>query len=284
MADVPGGPTPPPPPPPPGTPQGPGSLRPRGLGEILSTAFDIYRNNAANLLLIVAVVVVPLSFIGALLTQAFTSAEETTVEILGQPVTTVEPRSFFVILLAGLIAAAIGVIIWAILEAAILRGAAQATIGDPVDIEASYRWGLRRFGSVLLIALLVGLTVAVGFLLLIIPGIIFLVFLSVTIPALVIENQRGTDAMKRSWNLVSGNFWHALAVILVAAIITGIVGGIIGAIGGDNWFVRWIFQAIAQIITAPFTALVSVVLYLDLRARREALTADGLRAELASSV
>jgi hypothetical protein len=258
-------------------------MPPRGIGEILTTAFDIYRNNATNLLLIVAVVVVPLSFVSALVGRAF-AATETTIEIGGRSVTQLEARSFFVVLLAALVVVAISIIIWAVLEAAILRGAAQATIGDPVDIEASYRWGLRRFGSVLLVAVLVGLVVLGGLILLIIPGIIFGVFLSMTVPALVIENRRGTEALKRSWNLVSGHFWHALAVILVAAIITGIVGGLIGAIGGDNWFLRWIFQAIAQIITAPFSALVAVVLYLDLRARKEALSADILRAELAWNV
>jgi hypothetical protein len=283
MADVPGGPTPPPPPPPPGTTPGSGGLPPRRIGEILTTAFDIYRSNAANLLLIVALVVVPLSFVSALVGRAF-AATETTIEIGGRSVTQLEARSFFVVLLAGLVVVAISVIIWAVLEAAILRGAAQATIGDPVDIEASYRWGLRRFGSVLLVAVLVGLTVVVGFLLLIIPGIIFLVFLSVSVPALVIENRRGTEAMKRSWNLVSGSFWHALVVLLVAAIITGIVSSILRLFGGDNWFVGWIFTAIAQIVTAPYTALVAVVLYLDLRARKEALSADMLRSELASNM
>src|SRR6266545_3533096 len=214
MSDVPGGPIPPPPPPPPGTPPGPGGFRPRTLGEILSEAFRIYRENAANLLVIVAVVVVPLSLIGA-----------------------VAIRLFDVTLALVFIGAAIGVIISFILQAAMLRGAAQATIGDPVDVEASYRWGLSRLGSVLLVA-----------------------------------------------NLVRGHFWHALVVILVAAIITWVIQGILGAIGGDNWFVRWIFSAIAQIITAPFTALVTVLLYLDLRARTEALTADRLRTELASSM
>jgi hypothetical protein len=120
--------------------------------------------------------------------------------------------------------------------------------------------------------------------LLVIPGIIFLVFFAVSVPALVIENRRGTQAMRRSWNLVSGHFWHALGVILVAAIIAGIVSGIIRAIGGSNWVAGWIFGAIGQIITSPFTALVSVILYLDLRARKEALTADTLRAELASNM
>jgi hypothetical protein len=281
MADIPSGPI-PPPPPPPGTSPGSGSLQPRGLGRILSAAFEIYRNNAAKLLLIVAVVVVPLSFIGALSTEVLASPTESTVEILGQPVTTMEPRTFAVLVAAAVIALAIGVVIWAISEAAILRGAAQATIADPVDIEASYRWGLRRFGGVLLVAVLVGLTVVVGFLLLIIPGIIFIVFLSVSVPALVVENLRGREAMRRSWNLVSGHFWHALVVILVAAIITGIVTSLLGLIG-DTWFVSWIFTAIAQIVTVPFTAIVSVLLYLDLRARKETLTADTLRAELASS-
>ena len=62
MSDVPGGPTPPPPPPPPppsamGGPQG--TIPPKTLGEILSAAFNLYKANAASLILIVAIVVVP---------------------------------------------------------------------------------------------------------------------------------------------------------------------------------------------------------------------------------
>jgi hypothetical protein len=257
-------------------------MRPRTLGEILSAAFDIYKANASNLILIVAVVVVPLSFLSALAIHVVATPDTHEVVILGQTQTITDARGFFAFLMASLIAALIGVIIWAILQAAILRAAALATIGDPVDIEASYRWGFRRFGSVLLVAILVGLVVAVGLILFIIPGIAFLTFLSVAIPALVIENRRGTEAMGRSWNLVSGHFWHVLGVIVVAAIITGVVSSLISALGGSNWFLRWIFQAIAQIVTTPFSALVGVLLYLDLRARKEALTADSLRRDLAS--
>jgi hypothetical protein len=257
-------------------------MRPRGLGDILSAAFEIYKENASKLILIVAIVVVPLSFISAALIRIIEPPLTVTTDVNGIP--HLETRSFAIVLVGSLIAAVISVVISAILQAAMMRGAALATVGDPVDIEASYRWGFKRFGSVLLVAILVGIVVAVGFILLIIPGIIFLTFLAVSIPALVIENRRGTDAMKRSWDLVSGNFWHVLGVIIVAALITGVVSGIIGAIGGSNWFVRWIFTAIAQIVTAPFAALVSVLLYLDLRARKEALTAESLRAELAANM
>ena len=280
MSDVPGGTPPPPPPPPPmmGGPQG--GIAPKTLGEILSAAFNIYKAHASKLMLIVAIVVVPLSFIGALFTGVVFAGTKHTVN--GTDIVVID-RSFGLVVAAALVTAVISIIIQAALQAAILRAGAQATIGDPVDPEESYRFGFKRLGSVLLVSLLVGLAVAGGFILLIVPGIIFLVLFSVSVPVLIVENRRGTAAMSRSWNLAKGHFWHALGVILVAAIITGIIGGIIGAIGGNAWVLRWIFTAIAQILTAPFSALVSVLLYLDLRARSESLSADMLRAELAAA-
>ncbi len=282
MSDVPGGPTPPPPPPPPmmGGPQG--GIPPKTLGEILSAAFNIYKANASKLLLIVAVVVVPLSFISALFSGVVFEGSKHTVLVFDRPVEVID-RSFGFFLAGALITAVISVIITAMLQAAILRAAAQATIGDPVDPEESYRFGFKRLGSVILVSLLVGLAVLGGLILLIIPGLIFGVLLCVSVPVLIVENRRGREALGRSWNLVKGHFWHALGVIFVAGIIVGIVSGIIGAIGGSEWVIRWIFSAIAQILTAPFTALVSVLLYLDLRARTEALSASTLRAELATA-
>jgi hypothetical protein len=259
-----------------------GGIPSKTLGEILSAAFNIYKANASQLILVVAVVVVPLSLIGALFTGVVFAPDRIRVSEAGVVSLDYAGRSFAAILLVGAIGALIAVLVSAVMQAAILRAAAQATIGDPVDVEASYRYGFKRLWSVILVSLLVGLSVAVGFVLLIIPGIIFLAFLSVSVPVLIVEGRRGTEAMGRSWNLVRGHFWHALAVVVVAALIVGIISGLIGGIGGDNWVVRWIFTAIAQIVTVPFAALVSILLYLDLRARSESLSAETLRRELAS--
>jgi len=272
---------PPPPPPPPGE-GGEQPLPERGLGDILSSAFDIYGKNASRLLLIVALIVVPLSVVNFLLVRVALGAKKHTELFFGRKVTVVESRGLGIVLLALLIAIAINVITTAVLEAAMLRGAAQATVGDPIDVEASYRWGFRRIGGVIVLSLLVGLTVAVGFILFVIPGIIFLVMFSMSIPVLVVEGTGGTEAMRRSWKLVKGHFWHVLGVIVVAAIIAGIVGGLIGSIGGST-VVGLIFDIIGRVITAPFSALVTVLLYLDLRARGERLTESRLRAELGSS-
>jgi hypothetical protein len=282
MSDITGGAPPPPPPPPPSGGAG-GQLPARTLGDILSTAFEVYKANAAKLITIVAIVVVPLALIGSLLANVVFAAETDEVTIGGETVTTiVGTRGLFATLAATMITAALAFVMAFVLQAAVARAAAQAVIGDPVDAEASYRYGFKRLGSVILIALLSGVIIFVGFLLLVIPGIIFAVFLSLAIPALVVENRRGTDALGRSWNLVSGHFWHVLGTIFVAGLITGVIGSIFGAIGGTNVVLSWIFTAIGQIITTPFTALVAVVLYLDVRARRESLTAETLRAEIAA--
>ena len=86
MTDVPGGPTPPPPPPPPPMMGGPqGGIAPKTLGDILSAAFNIYRANASKLVVIVALVVVPLSFLSALITDVAFAPSTRTVVIFGKP-------------------------------------------------------------------------------------------------------------------------------------------------------------------------------------------------------
>lgn len=281
MSDSMGG-APPPPPPPPSA-GGGGALPARTLGDILSTAFEVYKANAAKLITIVAIVVIPLAFLGSLVQNVFFKIETEKVTIGGQTIETItSTRGLFATLAATMVVAALAFVMSFVLQAAMVRAGAQAVVGDPVDPEASYRYGFKRLGSVILIALLLGLIIFAGFLLFVIPGFIFMVFLSLSIPALVIENRRGTDALGRSWNLVSGSFWHVLGTLFVTAIITGVIGGVIGAIGGSNFVLSWIFNAIGQIITTPFTALVGVVLYLDVRARKESLTAETLRSEIAS--
>ena len=282
MSDSSGGFTPPPPPPPPSA-GGGGPIPQRGVGEILSTAFNVYKANAAKLITIVAIVVVPLALLDAFLTKvAFAPKKHTVQSIFGNTITTYATRNLFVVLAAATVGAVLAFVMSFVVQAAVSRAAAQATVGDPVDTESSYRWGFKHLGSVIAIALLAGLAIFVGFVLLIIPGIFVLGMLSVVIPVFVFEGKRGTQALGRSWELVKGNFWHALGTILLAGIIAGFVTGILTAIGGSNWLVYFIFSAIGRVITVPFTALVSVLLYLDLRARKESLTGDTLRSEVAS--
>jgi hypothetical protein len=276
-----------PPPPPPPSAGGGGAIPQRGLGDILTTAFELYRANAAKLIQIVAIVVVPLTFLIALLTTTLSNNVEKAINGItvdpntGQvAVSTTASTSFGNLILLSLLTGLLSFVIQYLLTGALTRGAAGSLLGRPVDVKASYSYAFSRLLPLIGLALLVGLVVAGGLILLIIPGIIFAVFLSMAVPAFIVERLGVTASMSRSWNLVKGNWWHTLGVIIVAAIIARVVTSILAAIGGTSFFGVWIMSAIGQIITAPFVALVGVVLYIDLRSRHEGLTADQLGTEL----
>ena len=186
--------------------------------------------------------------------------------------------------IAGLVAALAGVVMFLVLTGAITRAVAAEVAGEDPGVEQSYRFGFHRLGSVLLVSVLVGLATVAGLILFIIPGIYIGVRLAVSIEALVVEGRRGTQAMGRSWELVGGHWWHAFGTLVVAGLLTGVVNAVITTpFGNTSWLVQAVAAAVATVITLPYGVLVGVLLYLDLRARKENLTLEALRADLQAS-
>jgi hypothetical protein len=185
---------------------------------------------------------------------------------------------------AGLVAALAGILMYLVLTGAITRAVAAEVAGEDPSVEQSYRFGFHRLGSVLLVSVLVGLATIAGLILFIIPGIWIGVRLAVSVEALVVEGRRGTQAMGRSWELVGGHWWHAFGTLVVAGLLTGILNAVITApFGATGWFVQAVAAAVATVVTLPYGVLVGVLLYLDLRARKESLTLETLRTDLQGS-
>src|SRR5215211_5247088 len=172
--------------------------RPMGIGEILSTAFQLYRRHWRTLLTIAAVVVVPLTLLQYLLGDLVRTQGETT-----RNGVVVETATWSVGI-AGLLAALAGILMYLVLTGAITRAVAAEVAGEDPSVEQSYRFGFHRLGSVLLVSVLVGLATIGGLILFIIPGIYIGIRLCVSIEALVVEGRRGTEAMGRSWGWSAG--------------------------------------------------------------------------------
>jgi hypothetical protein len=252
--------------------------RPMGIGEILRTAFQLYQRHWRTLLAIAAVVVVPLTLLQYLFGDLVRTQGETTRNGV------VVETATWAVGIAGLLAALAAILMYLVLTGAITRAVAAEVAGEDPSVEQSYRFGFHRLGSVLLVSVLVGLAIIGGLILLIIPGIWIAVRLCVSIEALVVEGRRGTQAMGRSWGLVGGHWWHAFFTLLVAALLTGVVNAVITApFGATGWFVQGVAAAVATVVTLPYGVLVGVLLYLDLRARKERLTMEALRADLQAS-
>jgi hypothetical protein len=185
---------------------------------------------------------------------------------------------------AGLVTGLATILIFTVLTGAMTRAVAAEVAGEDPSLEQSYRFGFHRLGSVLVVGILVGLATIAGLIVFILPGIWIGVRLAVAIEALVVENRRGTEAMRRSWELTDGHFWHALGTLLIAAVLTGVVNSLVTLpFGQSGWFMQGLASAVATTVTMPFSALVGVLLYLDLRARKEQLSLETLRAELRAS-
>ena len=251
--------------------------RPMGIGEILSTALQLYRRHWRTLLAIAAVVVVPITLLHYLFGDLVRTQGETTRNGVVETAT-------WAVGIAGLVAALAGVLMYLVLSGAITRAVAAEVAGQDPGVEQSYRFGFHRLGSVLLVSVLVGLATIGGLILFIIPGIYIGFRLCVSIEALVVEGRRGTEAMGRSWGLVGGHWWHVFGTVVVGGLLTGIVNAVITSpFGATGWFVQAVAAAVATVVTLPYSALVGVLLYLDLRARKESLTMEALRTDLQAS-
>jgi hypothetical protein len=182
-------------------------------------------------------------------------------------------------------------VVLSVFAGAIIRVIATAITGEASGFRPGYRFGIARLGSLLLVSALVWLSVTAGCLLLVLPGIYVGVQLAASIPALVVEGRRGRSALARSWRLVEGQWWHAFGTIVLAWLVLGLVSAVIkvvvhavtGPFGLGGWLVQALPVAVAALLLVPYGAAVLVVLYLDLRARKERVDLEVLTADLRAS-
>lgn len=122
-------------------------------------------------------------------------------------------------------------------------------------------------GTLILAAILAGIGIGIGFVLLIVPGLVLLTFWSVIAPVILLEKADVIKAFKRSTALVKDHFFAVLGVIVLFFLIGFGVSILLGAIGvaaGDE--VRALLAYVGRVITAPLAALASAVLYFELKA------------------
>jgi membrane-anchored glycerophosphoryl diester phosphodiesterase (GDPDase) len=78
-----------------------------------------------------------------------------------------------------------------------------------------------KFSQLILLTVIVGAILVLGFILLIIPGIYLSVRLSFVFYAVMIENQSAFNAIQRSWQLTQGHWWLLFwSFFLIAIVLT----------------------------------------------------------------
>jgi hypothetical protein len=112
------------------------------------------------------------------------------------------------------------------------------------------------------------LIVAGGFLLLIVPGLIFLTWFALVAPAIEIEGRGVKDALRRSRTLVRPHFWKILAIVVPLFTLAGVGGNFLEHLFtgfGDSFLAEWAGGILSEVVIAPFLALFLVITFLELR-------------------
>ncbi len=105
---------------------------------------------------------------------------------------------------------------------------------------------------------------------------------SLAAPAVVLERLGPVNALRRSWRLVTSSFWRLFGILLLTVIIVFVAGlvlqipfyvgrGLLGSESAAGIILAGIGGIIVGAITRPVLAGVTVLLYLDMRMRKEGL-------------
>jgi len=112
------------------------------------------------------------------------------------------------------------------------------------------------------IMILVGFFVILSSFFLIIPGIIVAIYLMFCSYILILEGEKGMNALKRSWALVKGNWWKVFGRIILLNII---YGGLFICLDSISTFLGFVFQSLGMPLSIIFTYLI----YLELKKSKE---------------
>lgn len=303
----------PPPPPPPGAgPSGPGDpwggrragiipLHPMSLGDVLDTAFKLFRATLGTAVLTVAVVYGPLSLL--------TSLPGATLELAdpADPFAGMSGGSVALSLLAIVVAALVGPLV----TAAVTILAIHRERGIETSWQDAYRLAGRRYGTILLATLQLFLVTLGAAIAIVIPagliamasttagvilGVIAIipvmlaiaVLFYLIVPVILLEDVGAWESIRRSATLARRRFWPVVGTVIVAALLIGIIGAILSgvftlgsAVAGSAGFVlQAVGSTVSGLVTVPLTANVALLIYLDLRIRHEGLDIEILTADL----
>lgn len=136
-----------------------------------------------------------------------------------------------------------------------------------------------RFGAILGAAVIAGLLIGVGVILCVLPGIYAFIVTFAMPMAVMLEGESASGALDRSSSLAGGQHLRilgtqALAYLLmfVALLAFIVVLGFVTAFGSETVIEGRAFDVVNNTLVAvvyPFPAVVSTLLYYDLRIRKE---------------
>ncbi|HML15136.1 MAG TPA: hypothetical protein VK456_17650 [Xanthobacteraceae bacterium] len=156
-------------------------------------------------------------------------------------------------------------------QAIMLYTAFQDMGGRRVVLSESIGAAFRRWLPLIGLAICMGIGIGVGFIFLVVPGLILATMWYVATPACIVERRGVFDSMARSSALTKGHRWPIFGVMLLLGIGGGVMAAVIKAVlvlSGSAGLV--IVGSLAwSALAGAFGTIFVVVAYHDLRVAKE---------------
>ena len=167
--------------------------------------------------------------------------------------------------LVALLTALVGVVLisWSLL-------AFLYSLKEGVGWQSAFRLARGRLLAYFWLGTLELVLITVGFLLFILPGLVLTGYFFLAPYVLVFENVGGLQALKRSWQLVVGNWWGVLGRTLFAGLVMILLawpGMILARLGGPLGLVGDLYSFAMSILGFSVNLAVGYGIYQDLRTR-----------------
>ena len=179
--------------------------------------------------------------------------------------------------LAGAVGTFIGLII-AVIAAFLVQAALVKAVQDVRDGRADLNLGetvsavVPFLPAVIAASILAGIGIAIGFALIIVPGLILLTFWSLIVPSIVIGGDGVFGSFRKSWRTVRGYAWHVFGTYVLVFLILIVFDIVLGLILLALPIVarNFISNIVSGTLVAPFLALVVTLVYYRLTAAHTA--------------
>lgn len=235
---------------------------------------------------------IALLVIGYVAGYALAITPETAVELFQRPEVVI--GSILVALVLGVATVFLNCVAWAAAIWVVTENAA----GRPASLATAVPVGLSRALPMFGWYLLVGLIVAVGTIFCVLPGLYFGVALSLF--SFVIMFERGTNPIGRSFTLVNGDFGAALGRVALLFLVDGVAsmlvscafggsafalsmnsdGELVGGPSGGTQLVSGLVNAVVQVPLDSLLVVGLLLVYTQVRGRREPLSTPQLWASI----
>ena len=237
-------------------------LRTRTVSEIVDASFALYRRDAGQYFVIMAVATVP--------------------QLLAQLILRPNPTPNLGTIFIEMISLLVSALTYAVGTAAIMKFGSAAYLGEPVDLAGAVGEVLPKLGTILLAGFLKAILYFLGFLVFFVGEFYVAARFFAVGAAIVLENADTGEAFSRSSELSNGRKRHILNTMLLVWIIYFLLslglGLMIGA--SKSQVLSIVMTSAFTIVAYPVVALTNMVLYYDCRIRGEGFDIERMAASL----